>query len=367
VTEVSSGVVNALSVQSDNKVIVGGSFSAFDGNSSNNICRLNSDGSYDSTFTTGTGFDGPVNAVLVRADGTIVVGGDFTEYDGNLVSRIALLNSDGSWNEDFTLNDGLGLNGPVHSLALQADGKIVVGGSFSTSDFSSAYSITRLNADGSADVAFDLVTGSGFTGPVYSVAIQADGKIVVGGDFLEFNETTANRVARLNTDGSLDTDFSTAIGSGADRDVFGVLVQPSQKLSIVGNFLTFQGTSVNRIVRLNSDGTRDTAFSANVGSGFDGFVTTIVSDSSGRLIAGGSFKQLNGAKANQVARMSVEGVPDTAFNTNIDRGANSVVFSLAPRSSGDLFIGGDFNSFNYQGWVNFSIRRRFDNGTWRTV
>jgi uncharacterized delta-60 repeat protein len=361
------GIIYSLSAQSDNKIIVGGKFSLFDGNSVSNICRLNADGSFDESFETGAGFNGPVNATLVRPDGKIVVGGDFTEYDGNAVFRIALLNEDGSWNEEFTLNDGLGLNGPVHALALQSDGKIVVGGDFSTFDFFSAYNITRLNSDGSADVVFDLMTGFGFTGPVYSVAVQSDGKIIAGGNFLQFNTAPSTRIARLNNSGSIDGDFTTNIGGGANNVVYGIAVQPDQKIISVGSFSSFTGVSAGRVVRLHTDGTRDTAFTTNTGVGLNGVVTSVAVQSDGKIVVGGSFTASNGATANQVARFNVSGTPDTEFNTNIGRGANSVVFSVLPRSTGDIFVGGDFNFFDYFGWVDFTIARRYEDALWKTV
>lgn len=361
------GIIRALSAQADGKIILGGKFSTFDGNPAVNIARLNSDGSFDDTFDTGTGFNGIVYTTVVQSDGKIIVGGDFTEFDGNPVPRMARLNTDGSWDEEFTTNDGLGLNGPPRSFAIQSDGKIVIGGDFSTFDFASSYNITRINSDGTSDIAFDLMTGFGFTGPVYSVVVQSDGKIVAGGDFLQFNTASSPRLARLNSSGSIDGTFTTGIDEGADNSVLALALHSDQKILVGGNFNSFSDVSVGKFARLNTNGTLDTTFRTNLGTGFNGFVTSVAVQSDGKIVVGGSFTSVNGTSANQVARLNADGTPDTSFNVNIGRGANSVVFSVLPRPTGDTFVGGDFRFFDYFGWVDFTLAKRYEDATWKTV
>jgi len=362
-----AGTIRSVSIQTDNKAILGGKFSDFDGNPVGGICRINADGTYDSTFFTGTGVTGVVYATAVQSDGKIIAAGEFSDYNGNAVNNIVRINADGSWDENFTLNDDVEINGVVYAVALQSDGKIIVGGRFSVQESFTLSNFIRLNSDGSLDEAFAIEKGLGFSSDVYSIAVQSDQKIIVGGNFGLFNGTSAPRLARINSDGSLDTAFTSQLGAGADGSVLGVAIQSDGKVIAVGKFLSFNGNPTPRIVRLNTDGTRDTAFTTSNGIGFEGFATCVVVQSNGQIVVGGSFVRFNANRARQVARLNSSGTADTTFNTNIDRGANAIVYALALRTDGTVFIGGDFNFFNYRGWVNFSIGRRFEDGVWRNV
>ena len=126
--------------------------------------------------------------------------------------------------------------------------------------------IARLNADGSTDTGFN--PGSGGNDWVEAVALQPDGKVLIGGSFTSFNGTPRNRIARLNANGSLDTTFNP--GSGVDNTVNRIAVQSDGKVLLVGAFTTVNGVSRNRIARLNADGSLDTSF--NPGTGANGFV-----------------------------------------------------------------------------------------------
>jgi uncharacterized delta-60 repeat protein len=249
-----NSIVNALAIQSDGKVLVGGQFTTYQGTTRNRIARLNTDGSYDTTFNIGTGFNGIVIALAIQSDGKIVVGGGFTTYQGTTRNRIARLNTDGSY--DTTFDIGTGFGGSVSALAIQSDGKIVVGGGFTTYQGTTRNRIARLNTDGSYDTTFDI--GTGFNGSVFALAIQSDGKIVVGGGFTTYQGTTRNCIARLNTDGSYDTTFD--IGTGFNGSVSALAIQSDGKIVVGGGFSTYQGTTRNFIARLNTDGSLDTSF-----------------------------------------------------------------------------------------------------------
>ena len=98
--------------------------------------------------------------------------------------------------------------------------------------------MARLNSDGSLDTGF-LATGAGASDTVYSVAVQSDGKVLIGGGFTTYNGKAAEKhVARLNSDGSLDTGF-LATGAGADGDVVSLAVQSDGKILIGGGFTVY--------------------------------------------------------------------------------------------------------------------------------
>ena len=156
------------------------------------------------------------------------------------------LNADGSLDTSF--NPGSGANSVVTSIALQPDNKIIIGGEFTSYNGTARNYIARLNADGSLDTSFN--PGSGANSTVYSVALQPDNKIIIGGEFTSYNGTARNRLARLNADGSLDTSFNP--GSGASNTVYSIALQPDNKIIIGGYFTSYNGTDRNRLARLNA-------------------------------------------------------------------------------------------------------------------
>jgi len=189
-----NGDVYTISIQPDGKILVGGIFTDFDSNTANYLARLNADGSLDTSFAIGSGFNGPVYAISIQPDGKILVGGTFTDFDGNAVNYLARLNADGTLDGGFDMSTGF--NGQANSISLQPDGKILVGGQFTDFDSNQANYLARLNADGSLDTSFAI--GSGFNGPVYAIALQSDSRILVGGGFTDFDMTSISRLARLD-------------------------------------------------------------------------------------------------------------------------------------------------------------------------
>ena len=165
---------------------------------------------------------------------------------------------------DLAFDAGVKRFGAARAVAVQTDGKVVVGGTFSYTDgMVSAGHLARFNAGGTLDTAFRTATGTGANGLIYSVAIHTDGKIYLAGDFTAFNGATRNRVARLNSDGSLDTTFDP--GTGPNGPIITLAVQSDGKPVLGGAFTSVSGTGRNRLARLNANGTHDTAF--NPGSG----------------------------------------------------------------------------------------------------
>src|SRR3990172_1754243 len=196
-------VIRAAVLQVNGKILIGGNFTQYNGTGRNYIARINTDGSLDATFDPGTGANGTIMAIAIQTDGKIIIGGWFTQYNGTGRNYIARINTDGSL--DATFDPGTGANAWVHSLAIQADGKILIGGNFTQYNGTGRNYIARINTDGSLDATFD--PGTGANAWVHSLAIQADGKILIGGNFTQYNGTGRNRIARINTDGSLDATF----------------------------------------------------------------------------------------------------------------------------------------------------------------
>ena len=226
-------------------MLIGGDFTTVNGTGRNHIARLNDDGTLDTGFDPGAGANDRVQAVTVQPDGKVLIGGDFTTVNGTARNRIARLNDDGTLDSGF--DPGTGANALVYAVAIQADGKVLIGGEFTTVSGTSRNAIARLNGDGTLDTGFD--PGAGANDWVKDVAVQPDGKVLIGGDFTTVNGTGRNRIARLNGDGTLDTGFDP--GAGANYWVSAVAIQADGKVLIGGGFDTVDGTARKRIARLN--------------------------------------------------------------------------------------------------------------------
>ena len=190
------------------KIIVCGEFTSYNGVVSNGIIRLNSNGTVDSTFNVGSGFNQTVgnfsvNTVYINPDNTILVGGSFTSYNGTPSKGIVRLLSNGAIDSSFNIGSGInGFANVVRDIKVQTDGRILVCGGFNSYNGTPANSIVRINPNGTVDTSF--VTVPGFIAQTYEMAIQSDGKIVVVGGFNNVANTTQYYVARLKTNGTLD-------------------------------------------------------------------------------------------------------------------------------------------------------------------
>ncbi len=245
------------------------------------------------------------------------------------------------------------LDGTVNAIAVASDGKIVVGGNFSRR-------LARFNTDGTLDTSFG---NPHINGEVNAIAIDRDGKIVVGGDFTGVDFTTYNRLARVNTDGTLDSTFADPNLNAA---VFGLVIDSNDKIVIVGQFGAIVG-GVNRfgLARFNTDGSADTSMTTDPGIGVTpgGLkASAVVIDSSGRIVVGGDFTNINGTNAavrNQLARFAANGTLDTTFDPNL----NGAVMSLAIDGNDKIVVAGDFTAFDSGGNWSERLGRLNSNGT----
>jgi uncharacterized delta-60 repeat protein len=274
---------------SNGKTLVGGSFAYYNGENRRAIVRLNVNGSLDFGFNAAFAGNSSVDEIVTQEDGKLLVSGSFT-------NRIARLNENGT--VDGTFQPGAGFNmGLMYAIALEPNGKILVGGSFSEFDGTARNRIARLNPDGSLDFSFD--PGLGASGPIECVALQPDGKVLIAGSFTTFNGVGRNRIARLLPDGSIDPTFDP--GTGANHSIQGFSVQPDGKVIIVGVFTEYDGTLRNRIARLNTDGSLDTTF--DPGSGANHVIHALALDPNGECIIAGAFTGYDGTWRNRVARI----------------------------------------------------------------
>ncbi len=328
--------VVAVAAAPGGKVLLGGYFTRINGVSRNYVARLHGDGALDTNFVAGLGANNRVATVVALPDGRALIGGLFTTFNGTNRSRIARLNADGGL--DVSFNPGLGGNGDVLAVARAAEGKVFVVGEFTTINGTNRNRIARLNAEGGLDLSFAPSLGASAT--VRTVAVQPDGKVLLGGDFTSVNGTNRNRIARFHADGSLDVSFDP--GTGASGPVNSLVRQADGKVIVGGEFTSVNGTNRNRIARLNAGGGVDLSFAPGVGA--DGIVFSVALRADGKVLLGGDFFTVGGVPRAHVALLHTNGTLDAEFNPGT--GANDTVSGVAWQPDGQALACGFFNHFN---------------------
>ena len=305
-------------------IIVGGSFSTYRGVSRTGLSLLNTDAGANASFNPPAYTNG-VYGLGYQSTGKLVYGGG--TFSGDILRR---LNTDFTQDGTFTAS---GVDGILRMLVVQSDNKLIVGGNFLT---------RRLLVDGANDSSF---SASSFTNQPYSGIIQSDGKIVMVGTFTAYGGVTTNRIVRLNTNGTRDTGFNMGTGFSAFARVIKQQVS-SGLLYVIGIFTSYNGTAINGIARLFSDGTLDTSFNPGSGPGAFGSLQpeALAIQSDGKIIVGGNFTAYNGTFINRIVRINTNGTIDNTFN--VGSGFNNAVYSLFIESDGKIVAGGDFTTYN---------------------
>ncbi|HEY1790904.1 MAG TPA: Calx-beta domain-containing protein [Verrucomicrobiae bacterium] len=343
-----NGAVLALAYQTNGQIVAGGSFNDVNGLSETNLVRLNVNGSVDTTFTAVSG--GTIQAVVNQTDDRVLIAGQFTNVDGFYLNYIGRLMVNGSMDNSF--NVGAGANGPVYSLAETFIGgarEIYAGGAFSMINSVNSQGIVRLNNNASVDQTFNV--GSGVDGTVYAIAAYPTnsvyvGDVIIGGSFAHYNGTAVNGIVRLTSNGSIDATFNP--GTAATNGIIkAVTIQPDGKVLVGGSFVGFEGFATTNIVRLNGDGSMDTNFAANVAPGANNVVEQIVLQPDTRILVVGQFTQFNGFVRNGVTRLMPTGAVDPTIN--FGTGASGAVdCALVDPGTGLITLGGAFDTFNGQ-------------------
>ncbi|GAA4343356.1 hypothetical protein [Flaviaesturariibacter amylovorans] len=327
VQRATAGDIYDLALQPDGKLLLAGSLATPGSAYPLAVARLQPGGALDPSFQLGSGIGDNNKAwsIALQPDGRILVVGDFTTYNGVPRNRVARLHTDGSVDAGF--NTGAGADNVVVHLALQADGKVLVQGFFSTYDGQPRHHVARLHADGSVDAGF--VPGSGTNGMLHDVAPGADGRALVAGRFTIGGIDHA-RLLRLNADGGRDAAFNPGFVS---LPVEQTAVQPDGKVLTEGGF-------TSQLVRFNADGSFDTAYHPAVRDEV-GFLRPLAD---GRLLLAGGFR--GAGIPSGITRLQPDGSRDAAFNPAVPAGINVFALDLGPDGRILLFGGdGAVNSF----------------------
>lgn len=314
-------------IQPDERIMLGGWFSTFNGIGNGFLVRLDQDGSVDPLFTTGQGPNSFVTTLVQRPDGRTLIGGNFTQYDGVACPFAAQLLPGGG------LETVMG--GPsilfVEAMRLLPDGRALVVGLISPGF------ITLLEANGAPDPSFQ--PGAGANELLRDAQVLPNGQFLIAGMFWSYDGVPIQGVARINADGSLDGTFGGS--GGPDGPVDRVVLQPDGRILLSGGFSTYAGVQVNGLCRILPDGALDVTFSSGITSG--GVVDMAVQPD-GRILIGGTFTQYAGVARNRIARLEPDGSLDLGFDPGA--GANQEVNAIALQPDGRVVIGGSFTTYN---------------------
>lgn len=323
-----NGDVEALAVQPDGKIWVGGLFTTLNSQTCRGLARLTTDGTLDLAFNPGATSQNPayqpqIISIVVQPDGKIVAGGWFTAFNGISRTNIVRLNLDGT--VDLSFNPAYATD-IITSMAMQPDGKIIA---------ISGFNVLRINSNGSRDATFNVATSGSIA--TY-LAIQVDGKILIqGGVNLVVSNATysVNSLGRVNGNGSFDSSFSYF---GSVPSNYGVstslTIQPDGKV-VVGNYIPHYticgGTGLCidyfevRLTRLTSTGSSEADVSfLNRAYNNDGAAKALTIQANGKFLAA----------CDLVRRASADAGLDYNFTNNVSANV------MALQSDGKLLVGG---------------------------
>ena len=336
VNGIPDSTVLAVAVQEDGGILVGGYFTAVGSREHNGIARFAPDGSLDESFDAGAGMEGTdprVYTIVVQEDGKILVGGVFTHFADEEHLNLVRLDSDGSPDPDFDIGSGFVSTDAdfeyswVSVILLDPEGRILVSGHFNEVDGIERAKVVRLQPDGSVDESFD--PGGSATGPLASIeamALQSDGRILIGGDFDNYDDIKINGIARIRSDGLLDDSFDPGTGARffattggqAPGWVGGIHVFPDGEVLLIGFFDTIDEFGRPGIGRVHANGIIDGRFGPYSGTtyfdeqGYEEFfqITAMIPLEDGRVIVGATYRTPNGNLVRRINRLLWRNITD---------------------------------------------------------
>ncbi len=327
--------VAAAQIQPDGRILLGGSFSQIDGVLRPYLVRLQTNGLLDPEFD--GHLSGAVSGVLalgLQPDGKILVGGDFSYVGGLSHPYLVRLHADGSLDSGFAW---LPLQSRVRAIECQPDGRNIIAGDFGPLN-EAGRNIARLTTNGVPDNTFTAIVGpagSGWgTDPVTGLARQADGRLLISGDFQLVNGQPRVRVARLFSDGSLDESFNP--GAGPNEWVYRVLLQPDGKIVIAGLFNSVGTIPRPGLARLHPDGSLEATFAPKL-EPTNAVIYALARQPDGKLLVGGAFSGVEGHLAPGLARLFADGSLDGSFTADA---AIRSVSAMALQPDGRIVLGG---------------------------
>lgn len=366
-----TGATNAVALQSTGKILAGGNISKFNNTGElTALKRLNADGTLDLTFNAPGGAPGAglaattgqaeVNALLVDPDDKIYVGGTFNTYNGTNRGGFLRLNADGTLDETFAFTQLGGSVRYIHAIALQPDGKVIIAGAFTSAAGVARINLARLNPNGTNDATF---TPSGYStnGGLRALQLAPDGKLYVGGT--TYNPTTQRNdpiLHRLNPDGSRDLTFNPIFAADYGA-VNSLLLLPDGRI-LAGSDIPLPGyPQPTGLAAFNPDGSVDTAFMNKIAGEANGGALTLKLTPEGNILAGGIFTRFAGLPRASIVRLAPDGTVDPTFAPqpygDRDTGYLTHLYSFAVQPDGRILAGGWFNRISDPDLAIYSLVR----------
>lgn len=332
--------VLSIEQQASGKILVGGSFTGFTDLTgfSKFGTKVAADGTRLAAFNAGQGFDGAVTSSVALSDGSVVVGGVFTHYRGLEADFIAHILADGSLDTSFAAGGGFDL--PVYAI-VEVAGGYVIGGDFTSYRGVNVGGIAKLDAQGNLLPSF--TTGVGFDGRVNALAVTSNGNIVVGGSFASYNGLLAPRLAMLTPTGAQESTGNFYVGSGfGSGDVLALAILSDDSIVVGGSFLTFQGSPYSRLLLLNKNGVRAATFAPSFAPNNNVAAIAAVDDS--HIFVGGTFTTYNALSHQGLVMIDKTGAVTSSFVSNV--GVKGSVSAITPAQlTSDVFVGGSFTDY----------------------
>jgi uncharacterized delta-60 repeat protein len=288
-------------------VVVGGSFYSSQGTAPAYLARLTTNGAVDPGFNLGLYVDGPINAVAIQPNGKILIAGTFSVVDGQVRRTVARLNSNGTLDAGF---DACVAGSPdgAYAMKLLDDGKILVSGYFTFSTGVFRDGIARLNTNGDIDPDFAPEPGVNFGAAIYSIAVRENGNILIGGNFSSYHFSSRSGVAQLlPSSGGVDDEFNPGTGINDGSSVYSLALLNNDKVVVGGNFTQFNNETRYGIARLNTDGSLDATCDA--GAGEAPRISTCAVAADGTVLAGGFFSSIGSVNQNALVRLKADLLP----------------------------------------------------------
>jgi len=287
-------------------------------------------GNYPLMNSTPSLLNGVVTAIAFDTSGNTFIGGTFTTYSGVSVGRLAKITSGGTLDTTFNTNIGAGLNAFPYTIKVDSSGKLYIGGTFTTFSGLTNNYIIKLNNNGTKDTSFDNTTG--FNANVYEIQLDSTGKLYVGGDFTTYKGVTNNRIIKLNTDGSKDVSFDNSTGFNING-VYTIEVVENNSIYVGGGFTTYKGVTNNRLIKILSGGTKDATFDNTTGLSLSAY-KIIYKPSTGSIIVAGDFTTWKGVTNNYLTEISSGG---TALISSM---SSQILYKMTKDSSNNIYCYG---------------------------
>ncbi len=321
-----NGIIYKLLELPDGKILVGGQFNLYRGQPAGGLIRLLPNGDPDPTFVTGSGANNIVRSFLPMADGRILVGGDFTAYDGTAFGRLVMLQANGQIDATFNV-DGVGANNSIFAMDTLSNGEIIIGGSFTNFNETSKSRLGKLEKNGTLIASFPSVQVPNNT--VSSIIIEDDDKIMLGGVF-SIVAGAGGSIRRILGNGNADPSFTAVVTAGSTTET--LIPYGENHYFAGGQFTFYDGENVDKFVLIKkSDGKRETNFN-NIGIKSTGNILAAASNFPQGIVVGGTFSIVSSALTGNIFKLTNAGFLDGSFNAG--HGIYAGTFgSISPTSS----------------------------------